>query len=127
MVDLNRRNIVRGMDRIWVYVVIDQLSRERSLRLRDQGLNSQRDRIEPAHRNDITRECSPDKASIGRQPLRGRIVNRVRNDRVAQRIRSYNLVGGGRLGCAKIPDLVLRCGNSEQGSWLVVVVVGRDS
>src|SRR5580704_19473111 len=116
VVDLNRRNMVRGMDRIWVYVVIDQLGRERSLRLRDQGLNSQSDRIEPARRNDIARERSSNKGSIGRQPLRGRIVNRIRNDRVPQRVRSYNFVGGRRLGCAKIPGLILCCGNGEQVS-----------
>src|SRR5215469_9686418 len=40
VVDLNRRNIVRGRNRIWVYVVLDQPCRQRSLRLRDQGLNS---------------------------------------------------------------------------------------
>src|SRR5690349_21824880 len=60
VVDLNRRDVVLGLDRIWVYVVLDRVGRERSLRLRDQGLNFQSDRIELASRDRIARERIPD-------------------------------------------------------------------
>ena len=50
----------------------------------------------------------------GHHILRVRIVNRVLNDRNAQRIRSQDLIGDAASSCAKIPDLILRRGNSEQ-------------
>src|SRR5205814_1741557 len=61
VVDLNRRNIVLGLDGIWVDVVLKQPDRQRSLRLRDQGLNLQSYRIEPRCRqNRVSRERIPD-------------------------------------------------------------------
>ena len=61
VVDLNRRNKVLGLGLIWVDVVFDQPGRERSLRLRDQGLNVQSDLIELGGRNRVVRERIPDK------------------------------------------------------------------
>ena len=113
VVDLNRRNIVLGLGLIWVDIVLDQPGRLRSLRLRDQGLNVQSDLIQLGDRNRVVCERIPDQVAVD-QSLRGRIVNRVLNDRPAQHIRSQNLVAGRRRGCAKIAGPIGSRGNGDQ-------------
>ena len=108
MINLHRRDVVLGLHRVRIHVVIDELRGEGPLRLRDERLHLQSNRIELRRRNRVVREGIANQQSIGAQALCSRIVDCILNNVAPQRVGSQTAIAGGCGRRAEVADSILR-------------------